>query len=280
MQDIWRIAFFLIIGAADLCALFLLPKIEPVWLDVSGRILGMFMTHLIVIMLIREIVPKPPLGSVRIGKGSAYLKWLLASGLAQVINCRLFAGPFNMFHFSRYLYLRAQGTKLAFDATIHPSVSISAPSLLTVDRGAQLEAGVSIINIAHAMGRVRIGEISIGEGVLVGAKVQLMTGASLGPNARIGPSAYIGPDVHVGLGTKIGEGAVLAAGVDLGSYVRVGAGAVIAEGASIGENAKIRAGSVIPPSTRIRAGEVWQGLPARAVFRDNRSADVETPSES
>ena len=270
LQDIWRIVFFIFFLGADLSIVFILPKIQPLWLDSLGRAFSLLVGHVILMFLVRELVPNPPEGSVRVGKDKTYLKWLIARSFRDVANCRLFYGPYQLLHGTRYLYLRALGAKLAYDATIDPSVVISAPSLFAVDTGAQLEAGVKVENAVHAMGRVRISPVTVSEGALVGAHVTLMPGATLGPNVRIGPGAYIGPDTCVGVGVKIGEGAILAAGVDLGSYVRIGAGCVIAEGVSIGENAKIRAGSVIPPSTRIRGGEVWQGLPARAVFRDPR----------
>lgn len=277
LQDIFRIVFFLIIVAADLSMVLFLPKIEPFWLDAAGRVLAMIMTHLIVIMLLREIIPKMPQGSIRIGQDKNYLRWLLANGLTEICNGRLFSAPFKLFHFSRYIYLRAQGAKISYQASLPASVSIDVPSLLSIEQGTQIEAGVHFVHSRTDMGRIRVQEISISEGALVGAHSQLMGGASVGPNARIGAAVYIGPDVHVGLGVKIGDGAILAAGVDLGSYVRIGAGAMIAEGVSIAENAKVRAGSVIPQSTRIRAGEVWQGLPARAVYRDQRNPELEAP---
>ena len=278
LQDIWRIVFFILFLGADVGIVLFLPKIQPDWLDGIGRLSSLFIGHIIVVMITRELVPNPPEGSLRVGKGVAYLKWLILRSFGDVANCRLFAGPFGILHGTRFLYLRALGAKLAYNASIHPTVVISLPSLLAVDAGAQLEAGVKIENVVHAMGRVRISPVTISAGALVGAHVTLMPGATLGPNVRVGPGAYVGPDTCVGVGVKIGEGTILAAGVDLGSYVRIGAGAVIAEGVSIGENAKVRAGSVIPPSTRIRAGEIWQGLPARPVFRDNRHDESQVGS--
>ena len=270
LQDIWRIVFYLFFLTADISLFISLPVINPPWLDLAGRIVGCLLTHVLLVFLLGELIPKPPEGSLRVSRERKYLLWVISRSFSDVVTSALFVFPFRALHLTRYIYFRALGAKLAYDSTIDPSVNIQTPRLLAVDAGAQLEAGVKVENVVHAMGRVKISPVTISEGALVGAHVVLMPGATLGPNARVGPGAYIGPETCIGVGAKVGEGAILAAGVDLGSYVRIGAGCVIAEGVSIAENARVRTGSIIPPSTRIRAGEIWQGVPARPVFRDAR----------
>lgn len=270
LQDIWRIVFYLVFISADVSVFVNLPTIQPHWLDLTGRTVGCLLAHVILVFLLGEIIPKPPEGSIRVSRDRKYLIWVISRSFSDVVTSNLFITPFRALHLTRFIYFRALGAKLAYDATIDPSVNIQTPRLLAIDAGAQLEAGVKVENVVHAMGRVKISPVTVSEGALVGAHVVLMPGATLGPNARVGPGAYIGPETCVGVGAKVGEGAILAAGVDLGSYVRIGAGCVIAEGVSIAENARVRTGSIIPPSTRIRAGEIWQGVPARPVFRDAR----------
>lgn len=273
LQDIWRIVFYLLFVTADISVFISLPTLKPHWLDLSGRMVGVLLAHVLLVFILGEILPKPPEGSLRVSRDRKYLVWVISRSFSEVVTSTFFSLPFRALHLTRFIYFRALGSKLAYDATIDPSVSVQTPRLLAVDTGAQLEAGVKIENVVHAMGRVKISPVTISEGALVGAHVVLMPGATLGPNARVGPGAYIGPETCVGVGAKVGEGAILAAGVDLGSYVRIGAGCVIAEGVSIAENARVRTGSIIPPSTRIRAGEIWQGVPARPVFRDPRHAE-------
>jgi len=178
--------------------------------------------------------------------------------------------PFSFLDTTRFLYLRAQRARVAVDASIHASVRIAEPCLLSVESGAQLEPGVIIENALHATGRVRIDAVFIGAGCLIGAHAMLMPGVSLGHEARVSPGSYLGPDVSIGVGAKIGERAILAAAVDVGSHARIGAGAVIGEGVVIGEHARVAAGAVIPPKSQIREGEVWQGVPARPMNRDVR----------
>jgi acetyltransferase-like isoleucine patch superfamily enzyme len=45
----------------------------------------------------------------------------------------------------------------------------------------------------------------------------------------------------------------------------VGVHAVIMPGVEIGEEAIVAAGSIVPMNTKIGAGEVWAGIPARKI---------------
>ena len=65
LQDIWRIVFYLLFLSVDIGILVFLPRIQPNWLDGMGRILGVLVGHLILVFAARELVPKPPEGSIR-----------------------------------------------------------------------------------------------------------------------------------------------------------------------------------------------------------------------
>lgn len=271
LQDACRLAFFTTIAAAIGAVIVFLPRVHPRWLDVCGRALAAYTVHLVVVAILREIAPKPRVGSHIVGKNPHYVRWLIASAYTDVVNHPLVALPFSLFYVTRWLYLRAQGARIAFGASLPAGLIVREPCLFSMAPGSQVEPGVVIEAGVHATGRIRIDTVILGEGALVGAHSLLMPGVSLGHDVRVGPSVYIGPDAAIGVGAKIGERAILGAGVDLGSHVRIGVGAVIGEGSLIGDGAKVRAGAVIPPNTRIRAGEVWQSMAARPMGRDARS---------
>jgi carbonic anhydrase/acetyltransferase-like protein (isoleucine patch superfamily) len=271
IQDAIRVACFGAIGLAVLAAVRLPPRIEPAWLDTAGRALAAGVAHLLTVMVLRELVPRPRIGSHLVGKDDNYLRWLASSAYADAVNHPLVRWPYGFLSITQFVYLRAQGAQVRYGASLAwGRVTVREPSLLEVETGAQLEPGVIVEAALGATGRLRVDRVAVGGGCLVGANVVLMPGATLGHDARVGPGAYIGPDVSIGVGTKIGERAVLAAGVDVGAHVRIGAGAVIGENARIADSARVRTGAVIPPGTQVRENEVWQGVPARALFRDAR----------
>ena len=270
LQDVCRVVYFSLIILAVVLAVSLWPRLHPLWLDVLARLIAAVTAQLITVTLLRIIVPRPRIGSHRVGRDGQYVRWLVSSTLAEVGDHPALRWPYSFTFLTRVLYLRALGAQLSFRTSFPIGLRVRDPSLLAVEAGAQIEPGVVIENALHATGRVRVDSVTIGGGCLVGACAVLMPGTVLGHDARIGPGAYLGPDVSIGVGAKIGERAVLAAGVDVGSHVRIGAGAVVGEGVSVADRAKIMAGAVIPPNSRIREEEVWQGVPARPLYRDAR----------
>jgi acetyltransferase-like isoleucine patch superfamily enzyme len=104
--------------------------------------------------------------------------------------------------------------------------------------------------------------------------IYLALGAELGANTysagvildppltRIGSNSIVGHDAvifaHVIEGSKLELKAVI-----IGNTVTIGATAVIMAGVQIGDNAIVSAGAVVTKDTRIGAGEIWGGIPAR-----------------
>lgn len=270
LQDSLRAVFFALFAGAAAAVVRWLPPAHPPWLDVAGRILAVLTVELVAIALLREIVPKPVVGSHLVGRDKGYLRWLMSSAFADVVMHPLLRFPFSLFHLTRFLYLRAAGARIAFGAAFAGELTVRDPCLLVVEEGAQLEPGVIVEGALHATGRVTVDRVTVGAGSLVGAHAILMPGAHLGHDVRISPAAYVGRDVSIGVGVKIGERAVLAAGVEIGSHAKVGPGAVLGEGVKVGDHARVMAGAVIPANTTIRESEVWQGVPARPLYRDRR----------
>jgi acetyltransferase-like isoleucine patch superfamily enzyme len=104
--------------------------------------------------------------------------------------------------------------------------------------------------------------------------VYLALGARLGDNSYSAGAILDPPLTSIGSHCIIGHNAVLfshaiegkrfeLAAIRIGDNVTIGANAVIMAGVAIGDGAIVAAGSVVPKDTRIGAGEVWGGVPAR-----------------
>ncbi len=106
--------------------------------------------------------------------------------------------------------------------------------------------------------------------------VYQMLGARLGKNTycsgiimdpsltTIGDNTLIGQDALLFSHAIEGEYLALSP-ISIGSTVTVGAKAVIMSGTTIEDRAIVAAGSVVRKGTRIGAGEIWGGIPARRI---------------
>lgn len=262
-QDLLRIIYLCALAGTVGAALMLPPPITPRWLDVTSRLVAALAGELAVLMVLRELVRRPHSGWFQLTFNRPYIHWLLSSILTEVAWHPLVRLPFWFLHFTRVLYLKALGADVAWSASFHSQLVVRDPSLIHIGAGAQLEPGVVLEAGLHGAGRVRVGEVSIGAGCLVGAHVLILPGASLGPDVRVEPATVIGEDVRIGVGCTIGEGARLERGVELGSYVVVGTGAIVSEGVRVGDRARITPGALVLPDVQIGEREVWSGVPAK-----------------
>ena len=106
--------------------------------------------------------------------------------------------------------------------------------------------------------------------------VYLALGAELGANTYSAGALLDPPLTRIGSNTIIGHDAVVFAhviegerlelkAVVIGDTVTIGAKAVVMAGVRIGDRAIVSAGAVVTKDTRIGAGEVWGGIPARKI---------------
>lgn len=104
--------------------------------------------------------------------------------------------------------------------------------------------------------------------------VYLALGARLGANTYSAGVLLDPPLTRIGANTIIGHDAVIFAhviegsrmelkSVTIGDGATIGATAVVMAGVWIGDGAIVSAGAVVTKDTRIEAGEVWGGIPAR-----------------
>lgn len=107
-------------------------------------------------------------------------------------------------------------------------------------------------------------------------------GARLGENTYSQGIIHDPPFIDVGANSVIGQYALLIPHViegttlahypiRIGNNVTVGAHAVVLSDVTIGDGAIVATGAIVPKGTRIGAGEVWGGVPARLLKRANGS---------
>ncbi len=106
--------------------------------------------------------------------------------------------------------------------------------------------------------------------------VAALFGAKVGGNAALGGRIVDPPLVVIADGAVFGLNSVLAphtitsgriilGTVRVGRGATVGVGVVVMAGVEIGDGAVVAAGSVLPPFTKVPAGELWGGAPARKI---------------
>jgi UDP-3-O-[3-hydroxymyristoyl] glucosamine N-acyltransferase len=114
-------------------------------------------------------------------------------------------------------------------------VDLLDPALLTVGPGAMLGSRAFLAGHFIEKNELRLDEVHVGEGALVGADV------ALGPGVVVGKGALIQPRSTLSVRVKIGEGAVV------GMCSVLEADAVVADGAKVPAHTHVGARGHFPP---------------------------------
>lgn len=116
-----------------------------------------------------------------------------------------------------------------------------------------------------------------GEGSFIGAGVQILPEAEIGPLARVNAGAVISHAAHVGYANTIGPNATLTGRATTGDYAFIGAGSVILNDVRVGESATVGAGSVVTKD--VPDGVTVVGVPARPLPKQTEEVAHETASK-
>lgn len=100
-------------------------------------------------------------------------------------------------------------------------------------------------------------------GMKVGQRAYINTEFISDPRlVEVGADAVVGGSVHL-FAHYGGGGHLTIAPVRIGARATIGQGATVMGGVDVGDDALVLPHSVVLPGTRIAAGEVWGGVPAR-----------------
>ena len=133
---------------------------------------------------------------------------------------------------------------------IAPAVGFVAPCA-TVLGDVTLGAGCTVWYGATLRGDVH--KITVGEGAVIG-------------DGAVVHVAKIGGDFPTVIGARcvVGPNAIVHA-CTLADGSAVGAGATVLDGAKVEANAQVAPGALVGPGTVVKAGQLWAGVPAKAV---------------
>ena len=141
------------------------------------------------------------------------------------------------------LALRALGARLGSGAQVTSRTVIREPHHVGIGRDSIIgEFAHLVCSYQPSPGRLIVGRIEIGDGVLVGAY------GLIAPGARIGSRCRLEYQVGIGAGAIVGEDTRIGAGTILFNFARVGDRVVI------GKRCTIPAGAVVPSDTVVPDG--------------------------
>ncbi len=168
---------------------------------------------------------------------------------------------------------------------IDKGVRIRDPKTTTID--ADVEIGVETVILPNTVieegarigkncrigpfARIR-GQSKIGDGVVIGNFVEVVR-SEIGNKTYIKHLSYIG-DANIGSGVNVGAGTITA-NYDgkkkhktvIKDKAQIGSGTVLVAPVTVGRGAKTGAGAVVTKKTRIAAGMVFVGIPARELIK-------------
>ncbi len=175
------------------------------------------------VSVLTALCPKLTPGRYKLFGGLVFYGWIFRSALRRV----LFVPGVKWFLFAsnvlRFFTLRGLGAKVAFTTSMSADVDLLDPSLVAVGPGSIF--GARCIITGHfveagclVLGEVRVGKnsmlaadvmcapsVTIGDDVIVKARVDINVGTRIGSRARIGASSFLDSNVTVAPGGVVGN---------------------------------------------------------------------------
>jgi bifunctional UDP-N-acetylglucosamine pyrophosphorylase/glucosamine-1-phosphate N-acetyltransferase len=152
------------------------------------------------------------------------------------------------------------GVKIGQDTVIHPNTVIDGPAVI----GRKCSIG--------PFARIRAG-VKLGNEVTVGNFVEVVR-STVGDRTLVKHLTYLG-DAEVGADVNVGAGTITA-NFDgknkhrtvIGNKVKVGSGTIFVAPVTVGQSAVTGAGAVITRGTRVKPGQTFVGVPAKAAVKN------------
>lgn len=175
-----------------------------------------------------RLTPRPRPGRYAMMKGAVFWGWILRMAFTRLLFLPGFKTLIFYSNVLRFIALRGLGAKVAFSASMSSDVEILDPALLTVGPGAMLGARTLVSGHFVENGELRLDEVRIDEGALLGMDVACAPGVTVGARAVVQPRASLSVRVKVGEGAVIGVGSLLEADVVVADGAKVPSGAQLA----------------------------------------------------
>ncbi len=204
--------------------------------------------------LVRSLLPKLEAGIYAAPKDRGVIVWLLHFALMRVMYLPVWRPLMFSTTTLRTLVLRALGARVAFGFQSSSDPVLLDPSLIAVERNAQISAGV-VIACHAAMGRtLTLAPVHIGRGAQLLESVKVGPGVLVGDDTIVGAECLVGPGCIIGGAARLGPGCWLHSDVRIGDAARIGHGVTIDRGVVIGARAKVASGATLDVGTVVPAG--------------------------
>jgi acetyltransferase-like isoleucine patch superfamily enzyme len=241
----------LVYGAAAAAALAAADWIwgPPLWQRALAIVAGYFVflhAFVVVVGVVRRIVqPKLTVGFSKVGLNKHYFAWGLNSVFQGLFTTSFFDRQIHIIFYLKYLYYRAMGMKLPFNAVIGTRAVIRQAELI--------ELGDKVV----------LGEMSGLYGhVSPDGKRHFMGTIKIGDGSLIGGYAVIGPDVEIGRESVLCSHVLVSSMARIGDRVEIGVGTFIQARARVPDDVRVLPGSVVTHGAGMEPGETWGGNPA------------------
>ncbi|MBI2186430.1 MAG: hypothetical protein HYU37_04820 [Acidobacteria bacterium] len=241
-----------------------------------------------------------PAGDSRVGRTAALLRiaWSVTTfTVVQVVVCGLAAAPIVLLWWGLVGWITPSGwvRLVILSLALFPSYVVFALGLMLVSPCATrvagwrtprdlemriADVGWPLLSWARYMASIHLVRVVAGtlfRGSPIWTAYLRLSGARVGRRVYVaslslsdynllefGDDVVIGADAHIS-GHTVEEGAVKTAGVRLGRNVMIGLGSVIEIGVEAGPDCQVGALSFVPKHTKLEAGGVYVGIPARRV---------------
>jgi carbonic anhydrase/acetyltransferase-like protein (isoleucine patch superfamily) len=198
----------------------------------------MFLYALIlVVSLVRVCLPHLKPGVYKMSSPD-HFKLYLHMGLCNYVFTTSLIHHIQLMSLTRWLFYRGVGLKLDRSVMIAPGALIRDTNVVSIGKRSLIGGHAFIVgHVAVSLEEFIVGNVEIGEDVIIGGCASLSPGNKIGSGALIGPFAILLPMVQVG------------------------------ESSRVLPNSVVTAGTVIPPN------EMWGGTPARKI-RDLSPEDL------
>jgi acetyltransferase-like isoleucine patch superfamily enzyme len=222
--------------------------LAPLWL--SFQVCGMSVIALVLNLLVPRLRP----GRYPYPLHPQSVSWLLRFAIQRIFHLPVWSNLIYSFASLRWVVLRSQGARVAWNMQTASTIMVLDPSLITVQRDSMLALGTIVIGHYVENGLLILAPVEIGRGVQLMGEVSLMPGVRIGDGSSVGPGTKLLPDVQVGEDVFVGMGCLIQSGVRIADNVVIGHRVVIEAGVIIEEGAVIRPGAQLPKGTVVTKG--------------------------
>lgn len=173
--------------------------------------------------VIHRLLPRVKPGRYTLLKDPMFFIWVSRFILQRALLAPGLGPLLFQFNTLRFLALRALGAQVALGASMSSDADILDPWLLRAEEGATVGTGCLVSGHYIDRGKLVLGEVVLGQGSLLAARVVVGPGVVIGRGARVLTHAMIGVDAQIGDGATIGADSRVEALCRVGAGVTLGA---------------------------------------------------------